>query len=109
RFLPTMLNELATVRQARRLRGYRFQLWPLTRGLRNLWQELALCEPVLAAALRRASTLATSITTRGFDASSARTFYPELKLSLICKVLLVGLILPTITLALARIFQWLDE
>jgi energy-coupling factor transporter transmembrane protein EcfT len=109
RFLPTMLNELATVRQARRLRGYRFRVWPITTGVRNMWQELALCEPVLSAALRRASTLATSITTRGFDALSPRTFYPELKLSLTHGLFLVGLVFFTLTLMFCRIFQWLDQ
>ena len=38
--------------------------------------------PVLAASLRRAETLATSVTSRGFDPTAKRTFYPELKLSL---------------------------
>lgn len=109
RFLPTMLNELATVRQARRLRGYRFRWWPITAGIHSIWHELALSEPVLGAALRRASTLATSITTRGFDASNPRTFYPEMRMSLMQKFFLAGVVSLTLMLTLCRIFQWLDQ
>ncbi len=64
-----MVEEWATVRRAARLRGGRS--WNL---------ELSLLVPVLAASLRRATSLATAITCRGFDATRPRTFYPELRM-----------------------------
>jgi energy-coupling factor transport system permease protein len=70
RFVPQVGLEWATVRRARRSRG------------RPAWQrspaawlvlELSLLRPVVARAVRRAWTLATSLDARGFDATAART------------------------------------
>jgi len=79
RFLPLLIEEAGEVRQARRLRGYRFRFWgrPGAR-LESYRAELGLIFPVIAAALRRAETLAESVTARGFDAHRPRTFYPPL-------------------------------
>lgn len=79
RFLPLLIEEAGEVRQARRLRGYRFRFWgrPGAR-LESYRAELGLVFPVIAAALRRAETLAESVTARGFDAHRPRTFYPPL-------------------------------
>jgi energy-coupling factor transporter transmembrane protein EcfT len=83
RFVPTLAAEWATVRQAQRLRGYRFRsgkpggwMWRWPKAVRH---ELASLGPALAASLRRASSLATSVTARGFDPAGRRTFYPPLR------------------------------
>jgi energy-coupling factor transport system permease protein len=81
RFLPLVIDEVRTVRQARRLRGYRFRLWgPAGDRLGSYRSELLLLLPVVAASLRRAESLAESVTARGFDPRSPRTFYPPLQM-----------------------------
>lgn len=74
RFVPLLIEEAAIVRQARRLRGY------ARRGgwLASIIELPALVYPVLASAVRKAETLAESITARGFDPRAPRTFYPPL-------------------------------
>lgn len=79
RFLPLLLEEVAEVRQARGLRGYRFRLLGLPGDrLGSYRAEVGVVLPVIAAALRRAETLAESVTARGFDPYRPRTFYPPL-------------------------------
>lgn len=111
RFLPSLLAELALVRQARRLRGYRpkrFEFVPWHRGwLRGLWMELALLRPVLASSLRRATLLATSVSSRGFDPNAPRTFYPELRLRRVEIVALLLLGGSVGTLAVFKTLYWL--
>ncbi len=80
RFLPTMLDEWATVRRARRMRGYRGKLrFGPADWLHAARDELQLLLPLLASALRRATALATAVAARGFCPSSERTFYPALR------------------------------
>ncbi|MBI2825923.1 MAG: energy-coupling factor transporter transmembrane protein EcfT [Planctomycetia bacterium] len=110
RFLPTVANEWAVVRRSCRLRGYRPRLWAPSREGVNSWRiEVALVVPVVAAALRRASTLATSLTTRGFDATQPRTAYPPLAMSGVEPWLLVALVLATFALSAAKSLFWLAE
>jgi energy-coupling factor transport system permease protein len=79
RFLPLVIDEVRIVRQARRLRGYRFRLLgPKGDRFGSYRSELLLLLPVVAASLRRAESLAESVTARGFDPRSPRTFYPPL-------------------------------
>ncbi|MGC3969387.1 MAG: energy-coupling factor transporter transmembrane component T [Pirellulales bacterium] len=73
RFLPLLVEELALARQARRYRGYRFRIVALH-------QELGILLPVIAASIRRAETLAESVTARGFDPRRPRTNYPPLRM-----------------------------
>ena len=84
RFLPVVTSELSSAWKARHMRGYRRSLWPKIFGgdgvARGVTMETRLLLPVLAASLRRAETLATSVTSRGFDPTAKRTFYPELRL-----------------------------
>lgn len=111
RFLPLLLSEVATVRQARRLRGYRFELRAVVRSpgeaLRAVRLEMALFVPVLAAALRRAAALATSVTSRGFDPLARRTFFPELRFSRGEWCLLVLLIGTWTGIVAAKLLYWL--
>lgn len=84
RFLPLMLTEWSTVRQARRLRGYRgLSPWAWSSPVRlRAWvaSEMGLWVAVLAASLRRAEALAISVASRGFDPAARRTFYPPLRM-----------------------------
>lgn len=79
RFLPLLIEEGVEVRRARRLRGYRFRVFgrPGDR-FGSIRAELGIVLPVIAASLRRAETLAESVTARGFDPYRPRTFYPPL-------------------------------
>ena len=74
RFIPLVLEEVVIVRQARRRRGYRFRL------IGALREEFGLLFPILASSIRRAETLAESVTARGFDPRAPRTFYPPLRM-----------------------------
>lgn len=103
RFLPLLADELSTVRRARRLRGYgqhraaRFSL----RGERSLFY------PVLAAGLRRATTLAASVASRGFDPLGRRTCYPALRLRGVEWFLLAALAGTWIALVAMKLLYWL--
>ena len=103
RFLPSMIDEWATVRRARWLRGYRGgKHWRVRVG-----SELGLLLPVLAAALRRATMLATSVTSRGFSATARRTFYPELRMGLGERVATAVMLFGVIALALIKTGGWI--
>ena len=111
RFVPVLAAEWGTVRQARRLRGYRPRLTRPGRWGRN-WHDAVLLElsafvPVLAAALRRAGSLAASVTARGFDPTARRTFYPVLRFRRIERLILVGLLASGLALAAAKALYWL--
>jgi energy-coupling factor transport system permease protein len=82
RFLPLVVEEAAVVRRARRWRGYRFTLvGPRGDRFAPYRVEFGLLFPVIASSLRRAETLAESITARGFDPSAPRTFFPPLQMT----------------------------
>jgi energy-coupling factor transport system permease protein len=109
RFLPTIADQWSTVRRSARLRGYRPRLWQLGAGVWKSWRtEAALMVPVIAAALRRAATLATSLTTRGFDAARPRTIYPELRMNIGEQVVLAILFAGCVLLAALKSAYWLS-
>ncbi|HEY2839014.1 MAG TPA: energy-coupling factor transporter transmembrane component T [Pirellulales bacterium] len=105
RFLPTIVGEWATVRRSCRLRGYRPQPW------RAPWKtasmEMALLAPVVAASLRRAATLATSLASRGFDATRPRTTYPALRMTSADLTLFLVLVAMAVALSTLKSFHWL--
>lgn len=107
RFLPTILTEWATVRRACRLRGYRPQAWRAPWS--TLQMETALIAPVVAASLRRAATLATSLSARGFDATRPRTTYPALRMTPIDRALLCLLIASAVALSAQTSYHWLTQ
>lgn len=81
RFVPLLASEYSMVRQARRLRGYRIRPFRRGQGLAAAARgELSLVVPILGSAVRRATALATSVTSRGFDPQARRTFYPPLRM-----------------------------
>lgn len=111
RFLPTLLGEWATVRTARRLRGYRFP-WNRPAGWfvavpRAMLAELNLLLPVLSGALRRAETLAASVGSRGFDPAAARTFYPPLRFRPVERIALASLLVTAAAAITAKALFWL--
>lgn len=111
RFLPLLLGEVVAVRRAMRLRGYRPQ-WFASARLWRTWpaaigMELAVLRPVLANSLRRASALATSVTTRGFDPTARRTWYPDLRLRPAERLGLAALAATGLALAAAKFLYWL--
>ncbi len=78
RWFPTLIDEWAAVRRARQLRD-----GGVRSGTLATWiGEFALFMPLVASSLRRAATLATSVTARGFDPGRERTFYPALHMPL---------------------------
>ncbi|HEV7221426.1 MAG TPA: energy-coupling factor transporter transmembrane component T [Pirellulales bacterium] len=106
RFLPTMLDEWAAVRRARRLRGYR----PRRRFGPVAWycfsrDELQLLLPVLAAAVRRATALATAVSSRGFSPTAERTFYPELRMTPIERLALGALVALSVLVLLTKLAE----
>ena len=110
RFMPLLLSEMAIVRQARTLRGYRpgFRAPGVRRGwISRLRMEGRLLLPVLAAALGRCSSLATSVAARGFDPSAPRTHYPDLALTWAERVALSLLLATFLLLASAKLLYWL--
>lgn len=105
RFLPVLLDEFSTVRQARRLRSRAGEsAW--WRPLDALRQEAALLFPVMAAALRRAGTLATSVVARGFDPQSSRTYYPPLAMRPWERGLLAALAASWLAVCAVKLLYW---
>jgi energy-coupling factor transport system permease protein len=108
RFLPTMIDQWTTVRRSCQLRGYRPRLAGLGRRAWRSWKiEAALLVPVVAAALRRAGILATSLTARGFDATMPRTMYPPLQMTGLEACLVALLIGLAVSLSAVKSLFWL--
>lgn len=109
RFLPTFIDEWTTVRHSRKLRGYRARLWQPGRGALGSWgSEVAVVVPVVAAALRRAGTLATAITARGFDATRPRTIYPRMSMTRLERLTATALWVSSAGLAVVKSLYWLS-
>jgi energy-coupling factor transport system permease protein len=109
RFLPLLLSQWLSVRQARRLRGYRLRWWHLAtpQAPRVIASELSLLTPLLASAVRRAAALATSVSSRGFDPTARRTFYPELRFRPPELTILAILGITLVALIIAKALYWL--
>jgi energy-coupling factor transport system permease protein len=106
RFLPVVFDEVLAVRQARRLRGYRFRVLGSPGDRLGPYRaEIALLFPVVAASLRRAETLAESITARGFDPRAPRTFYPPLVMRAFEKAIVVGLAVSCVALVVVKMLR----
>jgi energy-coupling factor transport system permease protein len=108
RFLPTMIEQWQTVRNSCRLRGYGRGAYGRRRWS-SLGTEAALCVPVVAAALRRAATLATSLTARGFDATQPRTTYPPLAMTRLERAVVVLLAASAAILSALKTLYWMTE
>jgi energy-coupling factor transport system permease protein len=100
RFLPVVAEEAATVARARWLRagGRRPRGGWRARGL--AWLETPrLVGPVLAAAVRRAATLALAVTARGFAAGAEPTPYPPWRPRLVERLAAGGLVAAFVAVA----------
>lgn len=76
RFLPLMLEELTTIKNAQQCRGYDIdRVNPLLRVFRIF----PLMVPLVLIALRRAGTIALALDLRAFGARSDRTFFVEVQ------------------------------
>lgn len=105
RFLPLLIEEFAEVRQARKLRGYRFRWLGLPGDRFGAYRaEIGVVLPVIAAALRRSETLAESVTARGFDPYRPRTFYPPLEMRTWEQAAAVLLVVAASVMFVARVF-----
>lgn len=103
RFLPMLIDEFVVVRQARRLRGYRFRfVGPRGNRLRPYIEEVGTLLPVIASSLRRAETLADAVTARGFDPRASRTCYPPLVLRPVEQAIIATLALVCAALVAAK-------
>jgi energy-coupling factor transport system permease protein len=104
RFIPVVAQELATVRNAMRLKGYR----PLKRGLADtIHSEIAALRPVLAGTIRRSQEIALSIQTRGFSIDGKRSSWTESALSARGVCALWGILAIVLAVALCKSVFWL--
>lgn len=106
RFLPLLAVQWRSLRQARRWRVGSGRGTAVV-GRPPLVRDLALLRPLLVGALRRAGTLAASVSGRGFDPAAGRTFYPPLRLSRAEGVVLVALAGVMSAAFLAKGLYWL--
>ncbi|MBX9790796.1 MAG: energy-coupling factor transporter transmembrane protein EcfT [Pirellulales bacterium] len=109
RFVPLVLGEYQTVRQARWLRsgarqGINTRPWQPFAQMRV---GIALLVPVIAAALRRATALATSVAARGFDPAARHAPYPPLRMRLAEGLALAALLATTGAIVAAKVLYWL--
>ena len=109
RFLPLLVSQWLTIRQARCLRGYRLRWWHLATPYagRVIASEISLLTPLLASAVRRAAALATSVASRGFDPTAQRTYYPELRFRRTERIWLVILAITVGLLLVIKSLHWL--
>jgi energy-coupling factor transport system permease protein len=107
RFIPVVAQEISTVRNAMRLKGYR----PFSRGLADtVVSEIAVLRPVLAGTIRRSQEIALSIQTRGFSMNGRRTSWTESSLTTRdkCALWLIGIVVLAVTTGktLFWLYQW---
>ena len=107
RMLPLLVAEYRVARQARWLRGGRISTFAARLAWTRPRAELALLVPVLAGALRRATTLATSVSARGFDPSAPRTYYPPLQFTTAERIAVAGLLSSWLLVCSVKVLYWL--
>lgn len=106
RFIPVMAQEITTVRNAMRLKGYH----PFKRGIRNtVISEIAVLRPVLAGTIRRSQEIALSIQTRGFSVNEERTHWIENNFTIWDKCALWIILIIVLTVAICKAFYWLYQ
>jgi energy-coupling factor transport system permease protein len=72
RFLPLVLNELATINNAQKSRGYDIDQ---TNPALKIFKMFPLAIPLILGSLKRAGTIALAMDLKAFDAYPSRTFY----------------------------------
>ena len=106
RFIPVVAQEIATVRNAMRLKGYR----PFRHGpVDTVSSETAALRPVLAGTIRRSQEIALSIQTRGFSMDGTRTSLTDNTLSLRGRCGLWCIAVVTATVCICKAAFWLYQ
>ena len=106
RFIPIAAQEVATVRHAMRLKGYR----PFKRGVMDtVHSEIVSLRPVLAGTIRRSQEIALSIQSRGFTLNGNRSSLTEHKLSVPEKCSLAGIVTLTVAMLVCKVLFMLYQ
>ena len=90
RFLPLMLEELATVRAAQKARGYDLDQANVVVRVARLFP---LAVPLMLTALRRAETIALAMDLKAFNAVRERSYYVDLYYGPLDTIVRIGAIL----------------
>lgn len=106
RFIPVVAQEIGTVRNAMRLKGYR----PFKRGLADtIASEIAVLRPVFAGTIRRSQEIALSIQTRGFSMNGRRTSWTESSLTAADKCALWVICIVVLAVTTGKTLFWLYQ
>jgi energy-coupling factor transport system permease protein len=106
RFIPVVAQEIGTVRNAMRLKGYR----PFKRGIADtIASEIAVLRPVLAGTIRRSQEIALSIQTRGFSMNGRRTSWTESSLTAADKCALWVICIVVLAVTTGKTLFWLYQ
>jgi len=88
RFVPDLLEESKSVREAQACRGYKNTGSPLKR----IFGYMTIIKPMVFRAIMRSENMAVSLEMRGFSESKQRTFMAETKLQLIDYLAIIAFI-----------------
>lgn len=105
RFMPTMLDEVDTIKDAQRARGAGAKLATDTGGSKRgkaVQGTIPLFVPMIVSSMRRSDTLAMSMISRGFGYTKRPTQLVELKLTALDVVVTAALAAGTVVLVVAR-------
>ncbi|NLD91098.1 MAG: energy-coupling factor transporter transmembrane protein EcfT [Fibrobacter sp.] len=106
RFIPITAREIATVRNAMKLKGYK----PFKTGIVDtIHSEIASLLPVLAGTIRRSQEIALSIQTRGFSMDGKRSSWSDTSLSISNVLLLSATIITISAVFLCKVLFWLYQ
>lgn len=93
RFLPLMLDELATIKNAQKSRAYDMDR---VNPVLKLFKMFPLTIPLILGALKRANTIALAMDLKAFDAYPQRTFFVGVQKGPMDKVVRVGLVVTSL-------------
>lgn len=105
-FVPVAAEEIAELRAAMRLKGYRIFRLGLRQTVRT---EIGGLRAVLAGTIRHSEEKALSILTRGFDLEGPRTSFEEDRLKPGDIAVIAGLVVPVLGLAGIKLLFWLYQ
>jgi len=106
RFIPVVAQEIVTVRNAMRLKGYR----PFRYGfIDTVRSEISALRPILAGTIRRSEEMALSIQTRGFSIIGKRSSWVETTFSQSNKILLWSILGFVFMVVICKTLFWLYQ
>ena len=103
RFLPLMIEELATVRAAQKARGYDIDEANVVIRVARIFP---LIVPLMLTGLRRAETIALAMDLKAFNAVQQRTYYVDLYYGRLDTVVRIGAILFVVLALAAQLGGW---